>query len=462
MKPFDDGPPCLSVLLKSRSFIFVTTNFPKGNTIQSTSSQATMSLRTRATAAENQVGFGDENVTAPKDVAKRVTRSQAKGLVERRNPLQSIGNRNQPAHRQPVKAHKPTARTKDERSGVQTRRSMSRSMAKIPPAHSEHTETGHTDLTTNLSNLGILAGARQQTKSLTQADLDEGKHVIPNEIVLPLGIEDIDIGDADFPEFCPDYAKEIYGYLYDREGQFHVTVDYMDQLQTDITPKMRAVLIDWLIEVHLKFKLLQETLYLTVNTIDRFLEVHEIDRNRLQLVGVTCMLIASKFEEIYAPEVRDFIYITDNAYTREEILVMERLILNTLKFKFGVPMCLHFLRRMSKSAEADPRTHTLAKYFMEMTLTNYEMNRAYKQSQIAASALCLARKMVDLDDWNSDIEYYSTYDEDDITSCVMEIFEIIKNSPRAKFQACRKKYSSNRFFRVAHLAEAQVETTTHA
>jgi cyclin B len=86
---------------------------------------------------------------------------------------------------------------------------------------------------------------------------------------------------------------------------------------------MRAILIDWLIEVHLKFKLLPETLFLTINLIDRYLEKQAIPRTKLQLVGVTAMLISSKYEEIYAPEVRDFVYITDKAYTKEEILAME-------------------------------------------------------------------------------------------------------------------------------------------
>lgn len=90
--------------------------------------------------------------------------------------------------------------------------------------------------------------------------------------------------------------------------------------QPDITEKMRAILIDWLVEVHLKFKLLPETLYLTVNLIDRYLERKTILRDKLQLVGVTCMLIACKYEEIYPPIVKDFVYITDNAYSHQEIL----------------------------------------------------------------------------------------------------------------------------------------------
>jgi hypothetical protein len=94
----------------------------------------------------------------------------------------------------------------------------------------------------------------------------------------------------------------------------------MTQMQTDINEKMRAILVDWLIDVHLKFKLLPETLYLTVEYIDRYLNKEPVTRKKLQLVGVTAMLIASKYEEIYAPEIRDFVYITDKAYTKEEIL----------------------------------------------------------------------------------------------------------------------------------------------
>ena len=95
---------------------------------------------------------------------------------------------------------------------------------------------------------------------------------------------------------------------------------YMLNVQTDINEKMRAILVDWLIEVHYKFKLLPETLFLTINLIDRYLERVQVHRTKLQLVGVTSMLIASKYEEIYAPEVKDFVYITDRAYSKEEIL----------------------------------------------------------------------------------------------------------------------------------------------
>jgi hypothetical protein len=118
-----------------------------------------------------------------------------------------------------------------------------------------------------------------------------------------------------------------------------------------------------LVGVHLQFHLLQETLYTTVAILDRFLQVEVgcVSRNKLQLVGVAAMLVAAKYEEIYAPEVKDFVYITDRAYTEKDILRMEIRILSTLKFDLGRPLPLHFLRRASKAGGVEAATHTLAK-----------------------------------------------------------------------------------------------------
>lgn len=106
--------------------------------------------------------------------------------------------------------------------------------------------------------------------------------------------------------------------------------------------------MDWVIEVHLRFKLLPETLFMTVSLIDRFCEKQQVHRTKLQLVAVAAMLIASKYEEIYAPMVRDFVYITDNAYTREEILEMESRMLTEFEFDLTNPSSYRFLERFAQ------------------------------------------------------------------------------------------------------------------
>ena len=146
------------------------------------------------------------------------------------------------------------------------------------------------------------------------------------------------------------------------ESVQNVRADYLAD-QTEILPKMRSVLIDWLIGVHLQFHLLQETLYTTVAILDRYLQhdIKKISRSKLQLVGVASMLIAAKYEEIYAPEVKDFVYITDRAYTERDILKMEIRVLAVLNFNLGRPLPLHFLRRASKAGGVEAATHTIAK-----------------------------------------------------------------------------------------------------
>merc|ERR1719311_1206131 len=120
--------------------------------------------------------------------------------------------------------------------------------------------------------------------------------------------------------------------------------DYMD-LQPDLNAKMRAILVDWLVEVAMKYKLKSETLFAAVNIVDRYLEKRQVPRKKLQLVGVTGMLIAAKFEEIYPPEIRDFVYITDNAYTKADILRTEISMLSALEFQIAVPTVAHFFER---------------------------------------------------------------------------------------------------------------------
>ena len=123
---------------------------------------------------------------------------------------------------------------------------------------------------------------------------------------------------------------------------------------------MRAILVDWIISVHAKFKLLPETLYLTINLIDRYFCIFNIRKSDVQLVGVAALLIGTKYEEIYPPTVKDFIYLTDNTYSRAQILSMEQSILFHLQFEIQQTSSYRFLERYSKIAKADSPTFYLA------------------------------------------------------------------------------------------------------
>jgi cyclin B len=229
--------------------------------------------------------------------------------------------------------------------------------------------------------------------------------------------------------------------------------------QTDINAKMRSILIDWLVEVHLKFKLMPETLYLTVNLIDRFLEKEQIMRNKLQLVGVTAMFMASKYEEIYAPECRDFVYISDKAYTRDEILRMEGLMLSRLNFQLTAPNAFVFIKRFAKVAgiATTPRSTTelLANYLLELTLQDYKMLK-YLPSTICASAVYLALKTRGKTPWTPDLEKHSTYKEADLQACVRDIHELHEKATTNSLQAVRKKYTQEKHGNVSSIAPAHL------
>ncbi|KAG9489443.1 hypothetical protein GDO78_005420 [Eleutherodactylus coqui] len=211
-------------------------------------------------------------------------------------------------------------------------------------------------------------------------------------------VDDIDAEDSENPQLCSEYVMSIYSYLQQLELQQPIKQRYLEG--KEVNERMRAILVDWLVQVHSRFQLLQETLYMGIALMDRFLQVQPISRGKLQLVGVTALLVASKYEEMYSPEVMDFVYITDNAYSASQIREMEILMLRELNFDLGRPLPLHFLRRASKSCSADAEQHTLAKYLMELTLTDYDMVH-FRPSEIASAALCLAQKVLDQGSWVS-------------------------------------------------------------
>ncbi|KAG2466585.1 G2/mitotic-specific cyclin-B1-like [Polypterus senegalus] len=267
-----------------------------------------------------------------------------------------------------------------------------------------------------------------------------------------LNIRDVDADDADNPMLCSEYVKDIYSYLRQVEVEQSVRPKYLEG--QEVTGNMRAILIDWLVQVHLKFTLLQETMYMTVAIIDRFLQANPVPKKMLQLVGVTAMFVASKYEEMYPPEIADFAFVTDNTYTKAQIRDMEMKILRVLKFGFGRPIPLHFLRRASKIGEVSAEQHTLAKYFMELSMTDYEMVH-YPPSQVAAAAFALTLKVFNCGEWTSTLQHYLSYTESCLTPVMQHMAKnVVKvNEGLTKYMAVKNKYASQKHMRISTIPE---------
>lgn len=212
-------------------------------------------------------------------------------------------------------------------------------------------------------------------------------------------VQDLDKEDMEDPLMVAEYVGEIFEYLRELEIKTMANPDYMDD-QSELEWKMRGILVDWLLEVHTRFRLLPETLFLAVNIIDRFLSAKVVQLDRLQLVGVTAMFIASKYEEVLSPHVQNFRHVADDGFTEDEILSAERFVLATLNYDLSYPNPMNFLRRISKADNYNIQTRTLGKYLLEISCLDYRF-LAHPPSQVAAASMFLARLVLDAGEWVS-------------------------------------------------------------
>ncbi|XP_046398884.1 G2/mitotic-specific cyclin-B2 [Ischnura elegans] len=266
-------------------------------------------------------------------------------------------------------------------------------------------------------------------------------------------IEDIDKDDALSPLLAPPYANDIYAYLRELERKYPVRPAYLSG--QSINGSMRALLLNWLVEVHDEFKMIQESLHLTVGILDRFLQDYrKIDRTKLQLVGATCLFIAGKYEELFGPDVCDLVYTTQGACTKEEIFEMECKILSTLDFNLGKPLPLHFLRRYTKAAKAEAVHHNMAKYLVELGLLDYSLCH-HPPSLLAAAALYLSlwifsgEKTLTEKLWTDTLSFYSTYSFSSISHLVKNLAALVVKAETSKYKAVRSKFSASKYLKVS-------------
>uniref|UniRef100_A0A0E0KTY7 Uncharacterized protein n=1 Tax=Oryza punctata TaxID=4537 RepID=A0A0E0KTY7_ORYPU len=255
---------------------------------------------------------------------------------------------------------------------------------------------------------------------------------------------DIDSADSGNPLAATEYVEELYKFYRENEELSCVQPDYMSS-QGDINEKMRAILIDWLIEVHYKFELMDETLFLTVNLVDRFLEKQVVPRKKLQLVGVTAMLLACKYEEVSVPVVEDLVLISDRAYTKGQILEMEKLILDTLQFNMSVPTPYVFMRRFLKAAQSEKQLELLSFYILELSLVEYRMLK-YRPSLLAAAAVYTAQcALTRCQQWTKTCELHSRYTGEQLLECSRMMVDFHQKAGAGRLTGVHRKYSTFKF-----------------
>ena len=149
---------------------------------------------------------------------------------------------------------------------------------------------------------------------------------VADEKCLPKGVLNIEIDEGLY-----EYSREAYEYLRNVEEAFVIPQDYLES--SNITSNMRMILVDWLTQVQHHLKLSQESLYLAVSILDTILHRRDVDADKLQLLGITALLLATKCEEYYPAEVEKLLHLTEDSYSRSEVVSMERVIIQILDFK---------------------------------------------------------------------------------------------------------------------------------
>ncbi|KAH0982674.1 hypothetical protein GBA52_009851 [Prunus armeniaca] len=269
--------------------------------------------------------------------------------------------------------------------------------------------------------------------------------------------------DADYkdPQLCSLYAPDIYNHLRVAELDRRPNATFMETIQQDITKSMRGILIDWLVEVSEEYKLVADTLYLTVYLIDWFLCHNYTERTRLQLLGITCMLIASKYEEICAPRVEELCFMTDNTYSKEEVLKMESQVLKYFGFQLFAPTTKTFLRYICHMVSTPSlELEYLANYLAELTLVDYSFLN-FLPSVIAASAVFLSKWSLDQSShpWNPILEHYTRYTPLDLKIAVLALQDLQLNTNGCPLSAVRMKYRHQKFKSVAGLSSPKLLET---
>ena len=293
----------------------------------------------------------------------------------------------------------------------------------------------------NIQNIDIIINKNENK---------EKAELLPKEEDEEVKVKYFDTSKVTNVQIPKDYLNIIYYNLLKEEARgIEPKPDYTYmKRQKEINDKMRSILVDWIIDVHFKFGFTDETLFMTISIIDRYLSVTQITRTNFQLLGITALMIACKHEEIDLPKIDDFIYITDNAYVKNEVIKMENDVLSKLNFAFLYPSPIKFFEYLSFHFNFTKKHHMMGKYLMESFLLDVK-NAKYKPSIISCACAYIVMKFFKMQNYHESYnkkfynleESMAKYTESNIKECAKDICLFVDNINKTNYQACVKKYS---------------------
>lgn len=240
----------------------------------------------------------------------------------------------------------------------------------------------------------------------------------------------------------------IFNYLKSvTRSENHPSPFYMKK-QTDIDATMRAILIDWLIDVTCKFKMRPQVIFMTVRIIDRYLSISIVSQKKLQLVGVAALMIIGKFEEIYPPMLKDYLSVCCNIYSTAEILAMEGEMLIKIGFEVNKPSPYVFLELFKRLQDLEEKTFVFCQYFLEVSLLDIG-HLVHAPEQLAAGSIYLVNKLLKRSSWNDSLHMHTGVCETEAKTCAKDIFSILEKVDKSQLKGVMRKYQSSKFFCIS-------------
>ncbi|KAK2156326.1 hypothetical protein LSH36_216g04043 [Paralvinella palmiformis] len=234
---------------------------------------------------------------------------------------------------------------------------------------------------------------------------------------------------------CSEYADHIIRYTKSLELKFRLPDDFM--IRGSVNKQSRAEVVDWLIKIQDHLDLEQQSLHLAVGLLDQYLVPYcNIPQGQLQLLGITCLFIARKYEEGFSLKINDLLSLTDQRYQYNQVLKMEIKILKVLNFQLHIPTSLPFLDRVIHVTGVNTKVALLSRYILDLTLSNEKMSQI-SASVKAGAAIYLANKLINQSQrttWIISLSYTLGCRQRDIKTCAVLFAKHLLGAEKDKLQ----------------------------
>ena len=225
----------------------------------------------------------------------------------------------------------------------------------------------------------------------------------------------------------------------------------IQNIQSVITPSMRSTLINWIVGLHSYFSYNEDTLFLTVNIIDRFISTKSLPKDKFQLLGVSSFLIASKYHEIMPASTEILHELTDKYYSEDDIISFENEILKVLNFNVSLPTCFDLYQFMSVILNYNKKDFYLGMYLLEAFLVDFNSTK-YKPMIISEAACYLVQAIKKaLNENKGEIDWIKLGNNIEIKQCAIEMYINSRDIIKTEYKIVVEKFLKEKFMRISEI-----------